>query len=286
MLYQGNFTNRAISNRVRSIPLKTVETETILEEQLLLKHLSQGDDTAFWTIWGRYQKYLYSRCLTWMGGNHTDADEALSRATLKAWRELPKYALTITNSKAWLTRLTHNLCVDIHREHKRGAMGMESIEDMSEAVHEAGTASPNSPESALLRREMELYIRRAVEELPPKLREPFILRFYREMPYSDIAQQLALSNENVRKRIQQAREVLQKRLKQYLSGLDDSPPLSGFEKNCALEEPQSNESAASNSRTAMTAQRTLQPINYRVTATCLVSLLPPLYSSPSLLGWR
>jgi len=286
MLYQGNFTNRAIPNRVRSIPLKTVEAETILEEQLLLKHLSQGDDTAFWTIWGRYQNYLYSRCLTWMGGNHTDADEALSRATLKAWRKLPKYALTITNSKAWLTRLTHNLCVDIHREHKRGARGIECIEDMPEAVHESGTASPNSPESALLRREMELYIRRAVEELSPQLREPFILRFYREMPYSDIAEQLALSNANVRKRIQQAREILQKRLKQYLSGLDDSPPLSGFEKNCALEEPQSDESAASDSRTAMTAQRILQPINYRVTATCLVSLLPPLYSSPSLLGWR
>ncbi len=286
MLNQGNFTNRAIPNRVRSIPLKTVATDAIFEEQLLLKHLAQGDDTAFWRIWERYHKYLYSRCLTWMGGNHADAEEALSRATLKAWRKLPKYAGTITNSKAWLTRLTHNLCVDIHREHKRGARGMESIEDMPVAVREAVAASPDSPESALVSREMELYIRRAVEELPPKLREPFILRFYREMPYSDIAQQLALSNANVRKRIQQAREVLQKRLNQYLSGLDDSPPLSGFEKNCALEEPQFEESAASNSRTAMTAQRTLQPINYRVTATCLVSLLPPLYSSPSLLGWR
>jgi len=49
-------------------------------------------------------------------GNPTDAEDALSRAMLKAWEKVQKYAAgEITNFKAWLT-LTRNLCVDIYLE--------------------------------------------------------------------------------------------------------------------------------------------------------------------------
>jgi len=56
-----------------------------------------------------------------MGGNPIDAEDALSRAMLKAWEKVQQFAGEIANLKAWLTRLTHNLCVDIHRERSRAA---------------------------------------------------------------------------------------------------------------------------------------------------------------------
>ena len=46
-----------------------------LEEQSLLSKLAEGDRDAFWKIWNTYRDYLYSRCRTWMGGNHFDAEE-------------------------------------------------------------------------------------------------------------------------------------------------------------------------------------------------------------------
>ena len=304
MLHKGRLANNSTVSRSRSFTFNKVTTRTKLEEQILLKRLSQGDISAFWELWRWHQGYLYSRCLSWMAGNHADAEEALSRATLKAWSKLPKYAGTITNSKAWLTRLTHNLCIDIHRERNRGARGVESIEDIPVAACEAIATSSESPESTLLRREMNLYIRRAVDSLPPRLRQPFILRYYRQMSYTDIAKQLALSNANVRKRMQQAREILQKQLKHYLSGLENSPasisPLPSLkkakpdgaspsvlpEKVLAWKEPKSDESAPSDSRTLITMECILQPINYKVTATCLESLPHAWYSSPSRLGWK
>ncbi|NEP20399.1 MAG: RNA polymerase sigma factor, partial [Leptolyngbya sp. SIO4C1] len=95
------------------------------EEQSLLRHLAQGNRIVFWQLWMRHQDYLYSRCISWMGGNITDAQEALSRAMLKAWHKLPQHAAKITNLKAWLTRFTHNLCVDICRERCRHAISVE-----------------------------------------------------------------------------------------------------------------------------------------------------------------
>ncbi|MGB3205057.1 MAG: hypothetical protein WBB28_08720 [Crinalium sp.] len=39
----------------------------------------------FWQQWQQYQDYLYRCCIKWMGGNPIDAEDALSRAMLKAW---------------------------------------------------------------------------------------------------------------------------------------------------------------------------------------------------------
>ncbi|MEH2411457.1 RNA polymerase sigma factor [Nostoc sp.] len=83
--------------------------------------------SIFWQQWQQYRDYLYCCCVKWMGGNQTDAEDALSRAMLKAWEKVQKYAGEITNFKAWLTTLTHNLCVDIHRERSRGANRVEDI---------------------------------------------------------------------------------------------------------------------------------------------------------------
>ncbi|MEG3919611.1 sigma-70 family RNA polymerase sigma factor [Microcoleus sp. T3_A4] len=179
-------------------------------------------EKAFWQLWQQNRDYLYRCCLRWMGGNPADTEEVLSRAMLKAWEKLPHYAEKITNLRAWLIRLTHNLCIDIHRERRRKAMQIEDIEEVAATGSSAVISGLNSPEEALLHDELGQYIRRAIDTLPSRLRNPFILRYCHQIAYQDIAQQLALSLNNVYKRIQQARDILQKRLSRYLSGLDDA----------------------------------------------------------------
>ena len=296
-----NLTNRATPKRVDVISFKKVEKKTVFEEDsILLKRLSQGDKTAFWQLWTQHQDYLKRCCLNWMGGNPIDAEEALSRVTLKVWKKLPKHAEKIENLRAWLRRLTYHLCADIHRERKRSAMGVESIEEIAVTGNEDVASSGASPELSILGSELEMYICQAIDNLPPKLRETFILYCYWEMPYTDIAQHLAISNPNVRKRIQKARELLQKQLTPYLSGLENSPRLNSslssfeipppppFKRGELKEELKSDQSksALSDSHTSISAGCIPQSINYKVTATCLVSLQHPWYNLPSLQGWR
>lgn len=284
--------DRTTNQRVRSHAFKNVKTEAEaeLKEQFLLRNRSQSENTDFWKLWAQYRDYLYQRCLTWMGGNHEDAQEALSRATLKAWEKWLDWAGKITNPKAWVTRLTYNLCMDMHRERTRQAIGIESIENIAVAEHEYVASSVLSPESAVLDRERYAYIRRAIDALPTKLRTPFILRYYQEMSYPDIAQQLALSNDNVRKRVQQARTILQQQLNKYFSGLDDccaplkkEEPSSWGDFDSSLPKKVGGDSAL---ETPMNAGCTSEPINYKVTAICLEVLPHTWYRSPSSMGWR
>ena len=190
------------------------------DERLLLKSLSQRERTAFWQLWMPYQNYLYHCCLTWMDGNVIDAQDALSEATLKAWDKLFLYSDKITNLKAWLTRFTHNLCMDIHREYGKKVIRIDHIQETLWQI-EILIFSLESPESALFNSEMERTICCAIEALPPRLRSLFTMRFEQDMSYLDIAQKLGISLNNVYKRISQARAILQPQINKYLLGEDD-----------------------------------------------------------------
>ncbi|MDZ8188020.1 MAG: sigma-70 family RNA polymerase sigma factor [Nostoc sp. ChiSLP02] len=178
-----------------------------------LRNTSEDRGKRFWQQWQQYQDALYRCCLKWMGGNSTDAEDALSRAMFKAWEKMQKYAEEIVNFKAWLTRLTHNLCVDIHRERDRHANRVENIEAIPE---EQGLVSfDDTPERAMETGEKRIVIRRAIDKLPTRLRETFILHFYQELSYPEIAQQQEISYQNVCKRISQARAILREELRGY-----------------------------------------------------------------------
>jgi RNA polymerase sigma-70 factor (ECF subfamily) len=185
-----------------------------------LQGCSEDLKKGFWLQWQQYRDYLHRCCIKWMGGNPTDAEDALSRAMLKAWVKVQKYAREITNFKSWLTRLTHNLCVDIHRERDRGANRVEDIEVYASGSEEGLVHSENTPLSAMETGEKRIVIRRAIANLPTRLRETFILHFERELSYPEIAQQQEISYQNVCKRISQARAILRLELRGYFIGED------------------------------------------------------------------
>ncbi|NET55972.1 MAG: RNA polymerase sigma factor [Symploca sp. SIO2E6] len=195
--------------------------EIALTEQLLLENLVQGDDKAFWQLWELYQDYLYHRCLNWMGGNRFQAQDALSGIMLKAWDKLPQFAAKITNLKGWLTRFAHNFCIDLHRENNQGITGVENLEVMATEERNGLLPEWETPGKVLEKRELLAVIRRAIEDLPENLRQVCVLRFEQELSYQEIAQQLAISNVSVRKRIQRGREKLQEQLNKYLAGWDE-----------------------------------------------------------------
>ena len=287
-------------NRVSSISLSGGEGKIDTEDLRLLINLSRGDEASFWRLWSRHEKYLYGCCLEFMEGNRWEAEEALSEATIKAWDKLPKHAEKITNIKGWLTRLTLNICLEIHRQRKRSTEKLESIEAMAVADNEAIASNLDSPDDAILRREMIAHIRCAIETLPSRLSEPFILRFCQEKSYSAIAKQLGLSESNVRKYIQQARAILQQQLNRYILGSDNSASLQNSSAPLPKEvEPKevgnlspgfkSNQQAIGDREVPATQTTVLfyeERISYRVTASCLEAL--PHIQSPLMgsLGWR
>ena len=200
-----------ITNTVPLFCQNNSDNITKSEEKQLLKRFSQGDRAVFWLLWQKYHNYLYGCCLHWMEGNPLDAEEVLSIATLKAWDNLQKYADKITNFQAWLTRLTHNICVDIHRERQRFLRNYQSLDIMVSEYKQDIISQEETPDLAAMLQDIEIFFEGAINELPPRLRGTLKLYILDDLSYQEIADKLHISNSNARKRISQGRKILWQR---------------------------------------------------------------------------
>ncbi|EGJ35553.1 MULTISPECIES: RNA polymerase sigma factor [Moorena] len=200
---------------------ENAENDTAFWVESLLEKLSDGDSSVFWPLWENYKDYLYHRCLSWMGGNTTEAQDALSEIMVKAWEKLPKFAAKITNLKAWLTKFARNFCIDRHRENNSGAIGVENLEGMAVPEGNGLVTEFDTPDLVVEKNELLEVIQSALEDLPENQRQVCVLRFEQELSHQEIAQRLAISNDSVRKRIQRARGILQQQLTKYRAGLDE-----------------------------------------------------------------
>jgi len=198
-----------------------------------LQPLAPDDTTAFWTTWEQYRDSLLARlCVRWMGGHREDAEDALSSASLKIWQAWPAHVDEVRSVPAWLTRLLHNHCIDMRRDQARHRRTEQLVEDMG--ALRAGAQTQNSPEAVALQHEQGMLLWRALNHLPPLLREPALLRFYHELPHRDIAARLSLTPETVRKRVQQARTILQRQWHAYLAGARCPACMTSPEAACAI----------------------------------------------------
>ena len=176
--------------------------------------------SAFWQLWLQYRDELYRYCIKWMG-NPTQAEDALSQAMLKAWQKVQTGADDIKDFKAWIKQLTKNLCMDLHRQRRKQEVKVLDIEAIGS--EDDWTDEDQNPLQVVTENELNQFFADAINQLPPKLREAFILYVEQKQSYQAIAEQLDISYANARKRISDARKILRQQWQQY-QGEEATPP--------------------------------------------------------------
>lgn len=171
-------------------------------------------DRRFWRIWTSNYDHFFRLSLKLMGGNRTDAEDALSTAMMKAHRAYA--AGGIRNERAWLTSLVRNACMDQYRQRLRhpeiSFSGEPDGLDNAVDPPPAAITEYRTPEDEVLAQEDLASLIGQLFELPETLLEPLMMRCIEERPYGEIASVLELSNEAVRKRIELARRRLKRAL--------------------------------------------------------------------------
>jgi RNA polymerase sigma-70 factor, ECF subfamily len=170
---------------------------------------AQGRDAeALGEIYRRYVPRVFGLC-RYMLDSRESAEDATGEVFLKLQRSIESYDGS-TPFAAWLLRVTGNQCIDVLRRRKRGRQVIVEG-DESVAVVEAASSEP-SPLSAVISREERSQVRDAIARLPENYRLPLVLRYYSELSYDEIAQQLGLQRNYVAALIFRAKQELRRKL--------------------------------------------------------------------------
>lgn len=134
---------------------------------------------AFTAIIERYQQKIYTAARRMMEGDHDAADEIAQDTFVKAYQALGAFRGD-SQLFTWLYRIMMNAVIQRSRQRKTHAN--VSLDHAAELETLEG-----SPTDLLERSETTKLIEQAIETLPPKQKQVFLMRFYDELPYEEIA---------------------------------------------------------------------------------------------------
>jgi RNA polymerase sigma-70 factor (ECF subfamily) len=151
----------------------------------LIERFKNGDEKAFNEIVLRYQERVYWIARRYLA-DHDDADDVVQEVFVKAYEALAGFRGDAAVS-TWLYRITVNQALNVLRWKK-----VKNFVRIDEITAEQASADP-TPGDILESNERRDLIKEAVSRLPEKQRAVFVLRYYQELSYEEIAQTLKTS---------------------------------------------------------------------------------------------
>jgi len=186
---------------VKGKPMEGRDLENVIER-------AQGHDSeALGEIHRRFARRVFGLC-RYLLDSRESAEDATSEIFLKLQRSIESYNGSIPFVR-WLLRVASNQCIDVLRRRQRGQQVIVEVED--EAAVTEGTSSA-SPLGAVIKTEEKAQLQAAIARLPENYRVPLVLRYYSELSYDEIGQQLGLQKNHVAALIFRAKQDLRRKL--------------------------------------------------------------------------
>jgi RNA polymerase sigma-70 factor (ECF subfamily) len=179
-----------------------------LDLESVLERARDHEADALEEIHHRYVRRVFGLC-RYMLDSRESAEDATSEVFLKLQRAIESYDGSIPFPR-WLLRVAGNQCIDVLRRRRRERQVIVEGEDGA-AVLEATSAEP-SPLGNVIRMAERAQLQAAIARLPESRRVPLVLRYYSELSYDEIGQQLGLQRNHVAALIFRAKQELRRKL--------------------------------------------------------------------------
>ena len=182
----------------------------------LVQRAQRGDLRAFDLLVLKYQgriAALVSRYVSDAG----EVEDVTQEAFIKAYRALGKFRGD-SAFYTWLYRIAANAAKN-HLVAKGRRPGAHATIEDAEGFDEGGMLSESaSPEALAMGGELAEVVESALKALPDELKAALMLREFDGLSYDDIADVLGCPVGTVRSRIFRAREAVDQRVKEQISG--------------------------------------------------------------------
>ena len=177
----------------------------------LVEEARQGNIAAFQALYEHYVRRIYNFLLRLLGSVH-EAEDLTQQTFVVAFQQVGTLR-DAAQIESWIYRIARN---EAYQRFRR--KNPESIDDRKLAttvlkLHEDRLHT--QPEKNLLNVELSGVIQRALDSLPDKLREVFVLAVIQEMSYQEITEVVGRSLDSVKTDIYRARLQIKEELRNY-----------------------------------------------------------------------
>jgi len=180
-----------------------------LEDFKLIDMAVGGDDKAYAKLLQRYKRPVYHMILK-MVRNIDDAEDLTMESFSKAFRSLARFKKDFTFS-TWLFRIATNNTIDFIRKKKLNTLSIQNTftdddgQSVSIDVEDDGTLNP---QDEAIKAQKEELIQVFVNMLPGKYQKLVRLRYFHELSYEEIAEELEAPLGTVKAQLHRARELM------------------------------------------------------------------------------
>jgi len=177
----------------------------------LVQKARDGDRSAFNQLVLKYRNRVMG-IATRMVGDRTEAEDLAQEVFVKVFHALEDFQGDALFS-TWLYRVVTNSCLNQRKKRSFRTRIHESLEAAGLIVPDLSS----NPHALLERKEIRLYVEKAIQALPREQRMVLVLRDIEGLSYEEISACLELELGTVRSRLHRARLHVQERLKALFS---------------------------------------------------------------------
>lgn len=185
-----------------------------LDYKLVCAARDEGNHKAYADLMASYREPLYLLLLR-MTHNTTMASDLTVETFSKAFLQLHRYSPTGTFS-SWLFSIGVNTYIDYLRKRKLDTVSINSITRTSDGdfiEYQIPSSQPN-PEEMMILMQRDAALKEIVDQLKEPYRQIIRLRYYEDLSYEDIAEQLKIPIGTVKVRLNRAKALLSSVIKE------------------------------------------------------------------------
>lgn len=184
----------------------------------LIRGAKRGKFEAFRGLYENYSSRVLNFAFK-MLSNREEAEDVTQETFIAVWRKIHSLKAD-SRFEAWLFRIARNFIYQRYRLKGNEGVSLES-EEVYEAELQKLPAGGNSPEDALLAKELRGVIDRVIGGLPVKYRAVFVLSALQGFSYQAIAEIMGKSLPSVKTDIHRARTQVRDQIKQFMGEVPD-----------------------------------------------------------------
>lgn len=178
------------------------------KDLIIVNRAKTGDQAAFAELMNRYRESVYFMLLK-MIKNTDDAEDLTIEAFGKAFNRIDQYTPTYAFS-TWLFKIASNNCIDHIRKKRISMTSMDHMytNESGESVGMQVDGGLLDPEETLIKNQKVKAMREIVDKLKPRYKELIIKRYFEELTYDEIAEEMDLPLGTVKAQLFRARVFL------------------------------------------------------------------------------